>query len=143
MWQNPIGRLPPQSLSFLTFGVCMTATVQRPLFTRDYVLGLVVLLGSYLVFISLMTFMALYAAERFQANDTAAGFASSSFVIGAGLIRLVIGKYLDFIGRKRTLLIALSVYVLSSLLYPFIDFYGLLIVLRIVQGTMFGIISTA
>ncbi len=121
----------------------MTSTAHRALFTRDYFLAFTVLLGSYIVFISLMTFMALYAAERFQANDTAAGFAASSFVLGAGLVRLVIGKYLDFIGRKRTLIIALTIFVVCSLLYPLIDHYALLIVTRIVQGTMFGIISTA
>ena len=87
--------------------------------------------------------MALYAAERFQANDTAAGFAASSFVLGAGLVRLVIGKYLDFIGCKRTLIIALTIFVVCSLLYPLIDHYALLIITRLVQGTMFGIISTA
>lgn len=121
----------------------MTSTAHRALFTRDYFLAFTVLLGSYIVFISLMTFMALYAAERFQANDTAAGFAASSFVLGAGLVRLVIGKYLDFIGRKRTLIIALTIFVVCSLLYPLIDHYALLIITRLVQGTMFGIISTA
>lgn len=121
----------------------MRATSKRALFTRDYFLAFTVLLGAYIVFISLMTFMALYAAERFQANDTAAGFAASSFVIGAGLVRLVIGKYLDFIGRKRTLVISLAVFTISSLLYPLVDHYSLLIVLRIIQGTAFGIISTA
>src|SRR5690625_337395 len=121
----------------------MSATSKPALFTRDYFLAFTVLLGAYIVFISLMTFMALYAAERFQANDTAAGFAASSFVIGAGLVRLVIGKYLDFIGRKRTLLMSLLVFVLCSLAYPLTASYALLIVIRIVQGTMFGIISTA
>lgn len=121
----------------------MSATTKRDLFTRDYFLAFTVLLGAYVVFISLMTFMALYAAEHFQANDTAAGFAASSFVIGAGLVRLVIGKYLDFIGRKRTLIISLAVFAISSLAYPLVDHYSLLIVLRIIQGTAFGIISTA
>lgn len=121
----------------------MTSTAHRALFTRDYFLAFTVLLASYIVFISLMTFMALYAAERFQANDTAAGFAASSFVLGAGQVRLVIGKYLDFIGRKRTLIIALTIFVVCSLLYPLIDHYALLIITRLVQGTMFGIISTA
>src|SRR5690606_34718610 len=121
----------------------MTSTAHRALFTRDYFLAFTVLLASYIVFISLMTFMALYAAERFQANDTAAGFAASSFVLGAGLVRLVIGKYLDFIGRKRTLIISLAIFVICSLLYPLIDHYALLIITRLVQGTMFGIISTA
>src|SRR5690625_4922182 len=93
------------------FGWCMAPLPQQRLFTRDYLLGFVVLLGAYIVFIALMTFMALYAADRFGANDTAAGFAASSFVIGAGLVRLVIGKYLDFIGRKRTLVLALAIFV--------------------------------
>jgi len=124
-------------------GKQMTATTKQALFTRDYFLAFTILLGSYIVFIALMTFMALYAAERFQAHDTAAGFASSSFVIGAGLVRLVIGKYLDFIGRKRTLIISLAVYAISSLLYPLVDHYSLLIIIRLIQGTAFGIISTA
>lgn len=121
----------------------MTATTKNALFTRDYFLAFTVLLGAYIVFVALMTFMALYAANRFQANDTAAGFAASSFVVGAGLVRLVIGKYLDFIGRKRALIISLIVFTVSSLIYPLVDHYSLMIVLRIIQGTAFGIISTA
>lgn len=121
----------------------MTDIRHRALFTRDYFLAFIVLLGSYIVFVALMTFMALYAAQQFGVGDTAAGFAASSFVIGAGLIRLVIGKYLDFLGRKRTLLISLVVLTAVSLFYPTIDHYGLLIAARIVQGTAFGIISTA
>ena len=122
----------------------MTSLSQQRLFTRDYLLGFkIVLIGSYIVFIALMTFMALYAAQRFSTNDTAAGFAASSFVVGAGLVRLVIGKYLDFIGRKRTLVIALTVFVLCSVLYPFANHFVLLIVIRVVQGTAFGVISTA
>src|SRR5699024_2497567 len=121
----------------------MTSLSQQRLFTRDYLLGFVVLIGSYIVFIALMTFMALYAAQRFSTNDTAAGFAASSFVVGAGLVRLVIGKYLDFIGRKRTLVLALTVFVLCSVLYPFANHFVLLIVIRVVQGTAFGVISTS
>src|SRR5690625_2027146 len=121
----------------------MSATSKRALFTRDYFLAFTVLLGAYIVFISLMTFIALYAAARFQANDTAAGFAASSFVIGAGLVRRAIGKYLDFFGRKRTLIISLAVFAVSSLVYPLVDHYGVLIAIRIIQGPAFGIISTA
>ena len=121
----------------------MTPTAKSALFTRDYFLAFTVLLGSYIVFIALMTFMALYAAENFQANETAAGFAASSFVIGAGLVRLVIGKYLDFMGRKRTLVVSLAIFAVSSLIYPLVDHYSLLVIIRLLQGTAFGIISTA
>lgn len=121
----------------------MAPLSEQRLWTRDYLLGFVVLLGVYIVFVSLMTFMALYAAEQFNANDTAAGFAASAFVIGAGLVRLVIGKYLDFIGRKRVLIITLSMFVVCSLLYPSAGHFSLLILLRFIQGTAFGVITTA
>src|SRR5699024_690617 len=42
-----------------------------------------------------------------------------------------------------TLIIALIVFTVSSLLYPLVDHYSLMIVLRIIQGTSIGIISTA
>src|SRR5690625_6354410 len=121
----------------------MSATSKPALFTRDYFLAFTVLLGAYIVFISMMTFMALSSAERFQADVTAAGFAASSFVIGAGLVRLVIGKYLYFFGRKRSLIISLTIFAVSSLVYPLVDHYGVLIAIRVIQGTAFGIISTA
>lgn len=117
-------------------------TSQKRLWSRDYFLAFIVLLSSQLVFITLLAYMALYTLQRFSANDTAAGFAASSFILGASLARLFIGKYLDFIGRKRALIIALSLYVLCSLLYPLIDQFTLLIVVRVVQGTFFGVAST-
>lgn len=116
-------------------------TAQR-LWTRDYVLAFIALLGSYIVFISLMAFMAVYAMQRFGVGDTAAGFASSSFVVGAGVVRLFIGKYLDFLGRKRTLVTNLAIFVACSLLYPLTDVFSLLIGIRVLQGAAFGIIST-
>lgn len=120
----------------------MTTAPQR-LWTRDYLLAFITLLGAYIVFISLMSYMALYAARQFSVNETTAGFAASSFVVGAGLVRLVIGKYLDFIGRKRTLVVALAVFVICSLLYPVTLQFSLLIALRLIHGAAFGIVSTA
>lgn len=120
----------------------MNTLPRQRLWTRNYFLAFVVLVGAQLVFVALMAYMALYAVGRFSVNDTAAGFAASSFVIGAALARLLLGKYLDFVGRKRSLLIALSLYLICSLLYPLIDYYGLLILVRIVQGVGFGVTST-
>lgn len=113
------------------------------LWNRNYFLAILALVGAQLVYITLITYMALYSIKRFNVNDSAAGFAASSFVLGAALARIVIGKYLDFIGRKRALLIALSVYLLCSVIYAFVDSYGLLLIVRIVQGAGFGVISTA
>lgn len=119
----------------------MSSFNQR-LWTRDFILAITTLVGAQLIYFTLMAYMALYAVERFHVNNAAAGFAASSFVLGAGLGRLLTGKYLDFVGRKRSLLIALALSLVCSLIYPFIDHYGLLILVRIVQGSGFGISST-
>lgn len=120
----------------------MSSASKQPLWTADYFRAFVVMLGISLVFITLMSFMALYAMQRFSVNDTAAGFAASSFVIGGALSRLLIGKYLDFIGRKRTLLITLSVFIACSLIYPLLDYYALLVLIRVLHGAAFGVAST-
>src|SRR5690625_2368758 len=100
------------------------------------------MLGVSLVFITLMSFMALYAVQQFRVNETAAGFAASSFVAGGALSRVLIGKYLDFIGRKRTLLITLALFILCSVSYPLVGSYALLVLVRIIHGAAFGIAST-
>ena len=100
------------------------------------------MLGISLVFITLMSYMALYAASRFSVNDTAAGFAASSFVAGGALSRILIGKYLDFIGRKRTLITTLAMFVLSCLCYPILGNYVLLVLVRFLHGAAFGVAST-
>ncbi len=118
-------------------------TTTQCLWSRDYFLAFIVLLAAQLVFITLLAYMALYAIEQFQVQDTAAGLAASSFILGASIARLLIGKYLDFIGRKRILVLTLSLYIVCSLLYPVINIFALLIVVRILQGMCFGIASTA
>ncbi len=120
----------------------MSSSSEQRLWTPDYLRAFIVMLGISLVFITLMSYMALYAMDRFRVSDAAAGFAASSFVAGGALSRILIGKYLDFIGRKRTLIITLALFVLCSLSYPLLGHYALLIMVRFIHGAAFGIAST-
>ena len=75
--------------------------------------------GQFLIsmnFYLLMTVMALYAMERFGTDEALAGVATSAFIVGAVLARLLTGKYMELLGRRRVLLAALVlVWVLVSL----------------------------
>lgn len=93
-------------------------------------------------FYILLTTMALYAVDRFNANDALAGLASGAFVLGSLLSRLITGKFLDFIGRQRLLAIVLAGFFVLSLVYLLADSLGLLIGVRFVHGMMFGGAST-
>ena len=88
------------------------------LWTASYLMAMVVQLGISLVFVTLMTFMALYSMQRFGVQDSAAGFAASAFIMGSALARIFVGKYVDFIGRKRLIVVALILFVVCSALYP-------------------------
>ena len=120
----------------------MSSSSEQRLWTPDYLRAFIVMLGISLVFITLMSYMALYAVQEFRVHDTAAGFAAGAFVAGGALSRILIGKYLDFIGRKRTLIITLIIFVACSLGYPLLGNYGLLVLVRFLHGAAFGIATT-
>lgn len=115
----------------------------QKLWTKGFVLAIITNFFISLVFYLLMTSMALYAVERFNASDSASGFASGSFVIGALVARIFSGKFLDFIGRRRLLLGGLAVFTAAALLYQAADSFVLLLVIRLVHGAAFGAASTS
>ncbi|WP_240974773.1 MFS transporter [Crystallibacter degradans] len=117
--------------------------MREKLWTRNFVLAIGTNLFIYMVFYLLMTSMALYALERFQAADSAAGFASSAFIVGALVSRFFAGILLDKVGRRRILLLALLVFVAVSVLYIPAGSLELLLVLRLVHGAAFGLAHTA
>ncbi|MCW4385688.1 MFS transporter [Salinibacterium sp. SYSU T00001] len=113
------------------------------IWSRDFTLALVINFALASVFYLLMTTMALYAVERFGAGDSLAGLAAGAYVLGAVVARLLASKYLDFVGRKRMIVICLSAFVVLSLLYLVTTSLAGLIVLRLVHGMAFGAASTA
>lgn len=123
----------------------MSSQQQNPtkLFTRDFVLASVANLFISMVFYLLMTSMALYAVERFHASDSAAGLASSAFIIGSVVARLFAGKLLSVFGRKPLLVASLAVFVVASVLYIPSNSLGLLLIVRFVHGMAFGTGNTA
>ncbi|SMX89367.1 MFS transporter [Brevibacterium antiquum] len=113
------------------------------LWTKDFVVGIGLNLSMAMVFYLLMTSMAGYAVARFSAGEAAAGFASSSFVVGAVVARVLTGKYLDFIGRRKLLIITMAVSILASVAYIFADTLVWLFAIRIIHGIAFGAGNTA
>ncbi|WP_237687323.1 MFS transporter [Arthrobacter jiangjiafuii] len=126
----------------MTRGGQQQGTNQK-LWTKGFVLAIVTNFFLSLVFYLLMTTMALYAVEQFSASDSASGFASGSFVIGALVARIFSGKFLDFVGRRRLLLSGLVVFTAAALLYPLANSLALLLTIRMVHGAAFGAASTS
>ncbi|REE04140.1 MFS transporter [Citricoccus muralis] len=112
------------------------------LWSRNFILAAVTNLFIAMVFYLLVTAMALYAVNEFQATEILAGLAVSAFVLGAVVSRLFTGQAMDIIGRKRVLVTSLALFLMASALYLVADDLGLLITVRLFHGLAFGGAST-
>lgn len=111
--------------------------------TPTFVVAWLVNFAQYLTFYLLTTTMALYAVRQFGAGESAAGFAASSFVVGATAARVVAGHVVDSLGRRRVLLASLVVVTLACLAYLPTASLGALVALRMVHGAAYALASTA
>lgn len=120
------------------------STPQPPsrLWSRNFILVSLTNLFQSLVFYLLVTAMALYAVNEFQASAVMSGLAVSGFVLGSVLARLLTGQAMEFIGRRRTLLVSMALFLVASALYLTVDSLGMLIAVRVLHGVTFGAAST-
>ena len=117
--------------------------VAERLFTKDFSFATCINLIMTTGFFALVTGMAVFAAEEFAAGETAAGFAASAFLIGALFSRLFAGKWVNTLGRKPILVTCMFLYTLAGVAYLWVDFYVVLIALRLVHGVLLGFAQTA
>ncbi|MHA6670359.1 MFS transporter [Homoserinimonas sp. A447] len=113
------------------------------LWSHGFVLAILINFLVGLIFFAFVTTIALYAIERFQVSEGIAGFAAGAFVLGALASRVLVGKFLDHIGRRRMFLIGLAIFVVTTVLYLAADSLALLILIRLAHGAAFGIAHTA
>lgn len=114
-----------------------------PLWTKDFILTSSVNFFLVLIFYLLMVTIAVYAVDAYGASTSEAGLVTGIFIIGVLAGRLIIGRFLDRIGRKRTMVIGLVLFTLTTFFYflelglPFLMFN------RFLHGMMLGFAATA
>ena len=115
---------------------------KEKLWTKDYIGILVTNFFLMLTFYLLMVTISVFAVNKFHSTESQAGLASSIFVIGALVGRIIGGKYIESIGRKKLLLIGIIIMVISSVLYFGVNSFGMLIANRLLHGFAFGLAGT-
>lgn len=116
--------------------------MKEQLWTKDYILNIVNNLLIFVVFYLLMVYTTKLAITEFNASVSDAGLASGIFIVGALVARLVISRYMDFIGRKRMLIFSVIIHAVCTFGYHYIDSMFFLCTLRFVQGITYGMAST-
>ena len=116
---------------------------KTPLWTKSFILNCIVNFFVFAVYYLLMVIIAEYAMDQLQASPGFAGLLAGSFMVAGIIGRLLTGRLIERIGRKRLLWIGLAIYVISTLLYLAAGSLPVLFAVRILQGIGFGISSTS
>lgn len=116
--------------------------MKEKLWTRNFILALVITIGVNLACNLLLSTISIYA-KQITNVDTYAGIMTGAFTLAALFIRIVAGKMLDKIGRKKVLMLGAGITVLSTIAYLLTNNIYIIIFLRVMQGIGFGISSTA
>lgn len=117
--------------------------MKQPLWTKDFVLFIGSNFFVSLNFYILVTTMALYSIEQFQASESQAGLASSIFIVGALIARVFAGALIEKVGRKKMLYVGLALFVVATFFYFFSSTLMILFAVRFVHGLAFGFAATA
>ena len=112
------------------------------IFTRDFTLDMMISLCCSLNYFTLLINITGFAAFRFGSDTAIGGTAAGIYVIGGLQSRIVAGKYIEMVGRKKMLLIGLSFALVMSTTYFFVSSIAMLMAIRFLHGMSYGISST-
>ncbi|WP_394237121.1 MFS transporter [Niallia oryzisoli] len=113
------------------------------LWTKDFIIVSSVNFLLTLVFYLLIVIIGSYAVNEYHASASQAGLVTGIFIVGALIGRLLIGRLMDSIGRKRTLFLGLILYLAATSLYFIQIGISFLLITRLLHGITLGIASTA
>lgn len=115
---------------------------QTPLWTPNFILISLVNFQLVLVFYLLVIVIVGYSVAELGATTAQAGLVSGLFIVGTLFGRLIIGKLLNRLGLKITLVAGLTGFLLFSGLYLIPAQLEVLLGIRLMHGFMMGVAST-
>lgn len=116
---------------------------KEPIWTKPFISLFCTNFSIFIIFYGLVTVLPLYATEVLERSDEDAGLLMTIFLISAIIMRPFTGKLLDMAGKRKMLWISLTLYLLCTVSYFFIEPFSILLALRFIQGIWFSIATTA
>ena len=111
------------------------------IFTRDFLIAMTILMCCSMNFFLILINMQDFVQDTFGGSAFDAGVTAGLYVFGGITSRILFGKYIELVGRKRMLTVALSCAVIASLTYFIVPSLAALFVLRFAHGMTYGIAS--
>ncbi|MFT9314492.1 MFS transporter, partial [Leuconostoc pseudomesenteroides] len=113
------------------------------LFNKGFLTITIINFIVYLVYYLMMVIIAVVAHDQLHASFGQAGLASGIYIIGTLIARLIMGKELELIGRKRVARWGAILYLITTVAYLAVPTIGVLDGVRLLNGFAYGMTSTA
>ncbi|MED2977524.1 MFS transporter [Bacillus swezeyi] len=114
----------------------------EPIWTRDFIMVVLINLFIFVYFYALLTVLPVYTMQELGGSESEGGLLISGFMLSAIFARPFSGAVIERFGKKRMALISVVLFTLSSFLYVIIQDIYVLLGLRFFQGIWFSIITT-
>ncbi|MFK9093977.1 MFS transporter [Bacillus salipaludis] len=113
------------------------------LWTKDFIIVSTINFLITVIFYLLIVIIGKYAVDQFHASTSQAGLVTGIFIIGSLVGRLFTGRFIESLGRKKTLYIGLVFFILTTLLYLLNINISVLLITRLLHGIGAGMVGTA
>lgn len=112
--------------------------LQKSFWTKSYMKGILTNFFIYMIAYQLMPWATIYSMKVFNSSVGEAGLASGIFIIGSLMSRLIVGHYIDIVGRKKIFFLGTVIYFIGMLLYFVVPNYLVFMFVRFFHGLGFG-----
>ncbi|MBB6447094.1 MFS transporter [Bacillus benzoevorans] len=116
--------------------------MQTRLWTKDFILVCATNLFLFLNYYYLLVTLPIYLIQEMNGPKSQVGLVITVFFISAILIRPFAGQWIMSYGIKKIFFIALAIYLASSFMYFFTTTLSSLLILRLIHGVGFGMVTT-
>ncbi|TGE33860.1 MFS transporter [Desulfosporosinus sp. Sb-LF] len=115
---------------------------KEKLWTKDFISITGISFFIFLAFYVLITVLPLYLVGTLHLGTDKVGLVFTVFLLAAILIRPFAGEWVSKYSQKKILIYSAVAFFIATMLYPFATNIGVLLILRVLHGITFGIITT-
>lgn len=121
----------------------MEETSKVRIWTKDFISLALTQFILFTVFYSLLTTLPVYVIDELGGTQSNAGLVVTFMLSSAIIVRPFSAKVLDIVGKKRTLVLSVGLFALTTFFYLSINAFIPLLILRFIHGISFSIVTTA
>ncbi len=116
--------------------------MKEKLWTKDFWAVTIISFIIFFVFYVLLTLLPIYIADNLHATADKAGLLVTFFLGAAIIIRPFAGQWVGKYSNKTVLVLSSLAFLVITALYPFCHSIEVLLLIRVLHGVAFGVITT-